>query len=279
MPGVHAQLHRPTTGDVAVYASAWAATSQGRRWRTMPSSHPYQLNEITEIMLTAAPSSVLDVGVGFGKFGVLAREYLELWDGRKKYGSWQRRVDGIEVFESYLTPLHDYIYDHVYRGDALAVMPGMADRTYDLVLLIDVLEHFEQPDGVRLIHESLRVGRNVLVSTPLDIGRQDAAFDNVFETHRFQWTPPLLGGFGPHFFVPNVRSIIWFCGEDANRVEVERPSVAPAKPKARAKAARPPGPGPYLRVRRRLGRIPALHALYVGLRDRVKRAPPSAGED
>jgi hypothetical protein len=221
---------------------------------------------------------VLDVGVGFGKFGVLAREYLELWDGRKQYGDWQRRVDGIEVFESYLTPLHDYIYDRVFVGDALEIMPGMADRAYDLVLLIDVLEHFDEGGGVRLITESLRIGRNVLVSTPLDIGRQDAAFDNVYETHRFQWTPRLLEGYGPHFFVPNVRSTIWFCGEDAKRVEVERPSIAPRKPKAPAKPARPPGPSLYRRVRRRLGRVPALHAPYAAVRDRLRGAPrPPAG--
>ena len=31
------------------------------------------------------PSSVLDIGTGFGKYGLLCREYLELWDGRENY--------------------------------------------------------------------------------------------------------------------------------------------------------------------------------------------------
>jgi hypothetical protein len=47
----------------------------------MPTSHPSQLNEILEVVLKTRPRSVIDVGVGFGKYGVLCREYLEFWDG------------------------------------------------------------------------------------------------------------------------------------------------------------------------------------------------------
>jgi hypothetical protein len=54
----------------------------------MPTSHPYQLNEIIDLAMKVDPKSVLDVGVGFGKYGVLLREYLELWDGRDRYRDW-----------------------------------------------------------------------------------------------------------------------------------------------------------------------------------------------
>ena len=75
----------------------------------MPTSHFYQLNEIVELVTLTNPKSVLDIGIGFGKYGFLLREYLELRDGRNKYNDWKRRIDGIEVFEEYLTPVHHFI--------------------------------------------------------------------------------------------------------------------------------------------------------------------------
>ncbi len=182
----------------------------------MPSSHLLQLNEIMQLIFLSGPRSLLDVGVGFGKYGVLAREYLELWDGRGIYGDWTRRIDGIEIFEGYLTPLHDYIYDHVYVGNALEIMPTLEVR-YDLILLIDVLEHFTYEEGIRLLDACRRKGRNFLVSTPRDIGEQQSAFDNFHEAHRFQWQPWHFEQFDRYFHVPNAKSHIYLVGEDAVR--------------------------------------------------------------
>ncbi len=71
----------------------------------MPSSHLYQINEILALIMATNPESLLDVGVGFGKYGFLSREYLELWDGREQYHDWKRRIVGIEACKKYLTPL------------------------------------------------------------------------------------------------------------------------------------------------------------------------------
>ena len=62
----------------------------------MPSSHHNQVSKILDIIINLNPQSVLDVGVGFGKYGFLCREYLELWDGREEYKKFLRRVDGIQ---------------------------------------------------------------------------------------------------------------------------------------------------------------------------------------
>ena len=51
----------------------------------MPSSQYYHISKIMEMIISLDRKSVLDIGSGFGKFGVLCREYLELWDGRQKY--------------------------------------------------------------------------------------------------------------------------------------------------------------------------------------------------
>jgi hypothetical protein len=37
-----------------------------------------------DLIISVKPFSFLDVGSDFGKYGILCREYLELWDGRER---------------------------------------------------------------------------------------------------------------------------------------------------------------------------------------------------
>ncbi len=180
----------------------------------MPTSHPMQINEILNLIITLNPQSLLDVGVGFGKFGFLAREYLELWDGREAYGDWQRRVDGIEAHEAYITPLQRQIYDQIHIGDASRVLPSL-DQRYDLILLVDIIEHFDQEPGLALLRQCLSLGRNLVVSTPRNFFPQKAAFGNSYETHRFHWQEEHFKPLADQFTYPNDQSLIVFMGQDA----------------------------------------------------------------
>ena len=237
----------------------------------MPSSSPYQLNEIAELIMLTQAHSVLDVGIGFGKYGFLAREYLELWDGRNRYDDWQRRIDGIEVFPRYVGALQRAIYDEIHVGDALEILPRL-DHHYDLVLLVDVLEHVPEEKGVALLDAARRVGRNLIVSTPRDIGHQREVFGNPHETHHFQWTKRHLQPLGG-FFVANRRSLIWYGGEDAARVRAGRlppftwQGILQGRSRAIARgmrrAARSLRPAAlYRSARFRLSRIPLLRSAY-----------------
>lgn len=60
----------------------------------MPTSHFYQLDQLTELIFILNPKSILDIGVGFGKYGFLAREYLNL-NRDDNYKNFKRRIDGI----------------------------------------------------------------------------------------------------------------------------------------------------------------------------------------
>lgn len=133
------------------------------------------------------PHSVLDIGTGFGKYGILCREYLELWDGRQQYSDFKRRIDGVEAYGPYITPLHRYVYDNLYVQDVQELVDNL-DYNYDLVLLIDVLEHFSKKDGERLLRKLLSKHKGVLISTPKDPGDQRDAFGNTYEVHKSRWT-------------------------------------------------------------------------------------------
>lgn len=188
----------------------------------MASSHSQQLNEIIGLIRDLKPSRILDIGTGNGKYGFLAREYLELPYRRLKKHEWRTKIDGIEVFKECITPVHNYCYNNIYIGDALDIISSLK-RSYDLVLLIDILEHFEYEDGVKLIEILLSSGNKILVSTPKDIGpedhRQGASFNNKYQIHRFQWKMKHFKKLGRIFKIGHWYSYIVYIGSDAKELK------------------------------------------------------------
>jgi SAM-dependent methyltransferase len=184
----------------------------------MPVSHTYQISSIMESIILCNPKSILEVGIGFGKYGVLCYERLNLWwHGLTKedYKAKKVKIDGVEIYKDYKNPIYDFIYDNVFFGNALNFISSFSNKSYDLILLIDVLEHFNQEDGIKLLNECKRVSKNILISTPKDIGKQSQHFGNEAECHKFQWTKELYNEFFPEnkTFIDDKHSIILFYGE------------------------------------------------------------------
>lgn len=133
------------------------------------------------------PKSILDVGVGFGRWGILFREFLEVWGERNYTGNWSRRIDGIEAFPGYIKEYHRYFYNNIYEEEALGFMRKLNAR-YDLINCGDVIEHFEKKNAVELIGLCLSKSGQVLINIP--IGRnweQGAINENEFERHKSTW--------------------------------------------------------------------------------------------
>jgi len=135
----------------------------------------------------------LDIGPGFGKYGVLCREYFDLiptWFGKQLSGfdkkNWQARIDCIEPFAPYITCLHEYIYDNIYLGKAEEILPGL-DK-YDLILIIGTLEHLEKSDGRKLLKKCSTKAQAILVVTPNGYIQQPPVWDNPYEEHKTGWT-------------------------------------------------------------------------------------------
>ena len=185
--------------------------------RGMPTSHFLQLNEIVELIVYTNPLRILDIGVGFGKYGFLSREFLELWGEEENYCNWKRLIDGVEAFPKYITPVHNFIYNNIFIGDALKIIPQL-NTEYDLVLLIDVIEHLTFEEGIELIKNCLKIGRNLIISTPKKVWERPESFGNPYEAHKFRWLKKHFSQFEKKFFVPNPYSLICYIGDDAPRV-------------------------------------------------------------
>ena len=153
----------------------------------MPTSWYQAIPEIVNLVVVDNPRSILDIGVGFGKYGLLLREVFDIPYERYEKDSWHLQMDGIEGFIGYNNPVHDYVYNNMYYGNIFELLPTITKK-YDTLLLIDVLEHFDKKDGLRLIDELLKItNKSIIISTPLYPAEQGDYLGNDLETHKSRW--------------------------------------------------------------------------------------------
>ena len=150
----------------------------------VPHSSHEGLSAALEHVVRLRPSSVLDIGAGFGKWGYLVREALDFMPGRSEPKDFQVKIDGIDALRAE-SPLHDWVYSSFREADVLACASEL--RGYDLVIIGDVIEHFEKDDGLRLLRVLLADNRNVLVLTPSFFFDQEMP-GRPYETHRSLWS-------------------------------------------------------------------------------------------
>lgn len=163
----------------------------------MGTSNWQNISYCVEILREFEPKSILDIGIGFGRWGILTREFLDVWYGRDNPKTWQIWVEGIEAYESAISGYHHAFYNRIHIGDAFDILPEMGE--FDLVILGDVLEHFSPDRASRVLERCKEIGRLVMVVIPL--GRdwhQKEKYGNPYERHLSVWideqltTPDLL---------------------------------------------------------------------------------------
>ena len=154
----------------------------------MPSSSESYISDIVSLVKKYRPESVLDIGVGFGKWGLLFREYLDIWTNHNVLKSdWIIQIDGVEIFEDYIQAHQRFIYNNIYIGNITALIDGL--QNYDLIFMGDVLEHIEQAQARELLAKLKRKSRTLIIAIPLgDNWKQDECFNNPYEEHISQWT-------------------------------------------------------------------------------------------
>jgi hypothetical protein len=140
----------------------------------MVTSEYEQIPHVMVEMVRENPQSVLDVGYGWGKYGVLTREYTQA-----------KRVDGIDI-----EPPRYPVYDNLYVGDLRnlpELLPAGVPR-YDLAIFLEVIEHLEKADALKLVDQLCERARRVIITTPWGFRPQEEP-GMPFETHRSGWFP------------------------------------------------------------------------------------------
>lgn len=152
---------------------------------TSPYAHLYSLVVYLDAL---RPKSILDVGLGNGKLGFIARDLLDVMIGeRYRQNEWQLKLDGIEVYEDYIQDHQRALYNEIYIGDAFEIIDQIGQ--YDLIIMGDVLEHFDKQQGMAFMDKCFsHANEAVCLFVPLGDGwPQDAIYGNPYETHRSVW--------------------------------------------------------------------------------------------
>jgi len=148
----------------------------------VPTSDPNNIHPLLAILTGLQPRRVLDIGCGFGKYGVLLREYVDVWNDRLHPDQWQLELVGIEAFAGYRNPIHDYVYTKVHYAEASQILPQLGP--FDVILMADVIEHLDQSQAVNLVAQCLNQSPVLVISTPVAFYAQQAHQGNTYEVHR-----------------------------------------------------------------------------------------------
>lgn len=214
----------------------------------MPSSRPNAIPVVVHILKQLEPQSILDIGVGFGKWGHLFREYTDILHSENepaRYAkeNWRVTIDGVEGYPQYLTPMHRFLYDHIYEGDVRHKLAEL--KSYDMIFLGDIIEHLTMEDGKQLIHGLLeKTNKAVVLSTPKYETSQGDLCDNELEVHHSLWAASDFLEF-PNAAVTTVTEtmLIAVIAKPGVPMPELRPEIAGRKP-----------PGVLTKARRRVGR-------------------------
>ncbi|MEW6444291.1 MAG: tetratricopeptide repeat protein [bacterium] len=185
----------------------------------MPISTSGHISHCLSLILSLAPRSVLDVGCGFGLWGFLCREYLDVARARVRPQDWQIRIDGIELFEPYIMDHQRALYDRLIIADIREAAPRI--DAYDLIIAGDVIEHLEKREGEEVLrHLYDRALRALLVNIPLGPGwDHPEAYGNPGELHRSRWEVEDFLAYPctfQEFRIPTgARYGVFFCRKDA----------------------------------------------------------------
>ena len=155
----------------------------------MPTSPYVHIQTFVDYLIETKPTSLLDIGLGNGKLGFVARDLLDVMLGqRHRREQWQVRIDGIEIFGDYIQNHQKDIYDHIYIGNALDIIPHL--EPYEMIVIGDVLEHFEKDKGWQFLELcASRSKAHLILNIPLgDVWQQPEMYGNPYEEHRSVWT-------------------------------------------------------------------------------------------
>ncbi len=167
----------------------------------MMTSYAENLFPILAEIRALKPTNILDVGAGFGKFGLLVRELLlsEAAEAGDLNPEPKFKINCVEEAGYFIHQLwHEALYDAHWHVDFFQIRPAIFAE-HDLILMIDVVEHAPKDRIINLLRaiqaEPQAKGRTrILISTPRKVCFYKQKFYGC-ALHVSQWTPEDFAAF------------------------------------------------------------------------------------
>lgn len=167
----------------------------------MPTSTTVHISDVLTVVRTLQPRSVLDVGAGIGRWGLLFRDALDVLAARLSREEWKARIVGLEPFKKYHSPVHQWAYDELRSETVEEYLSGAGKvETFDLIWIGDVLEHFTLLESERVWPELVKRARKAVIAA-VPVGPdwpQGAVFGNELECHLSVWSEERIKSFSDY---------------------------------------------------------------------------------
>lgn len=149
-----------------------------------------------EALMKIAPRYVLDIGVGYGRWGMITREFCDVWYGRVTQKEWAVYVAGIEGYKDNIARYHADFYNDIHIGDARKLIYTL-EKPWNVIIFGDVLEHFERQTAEEILTWSLEHSDYALINIPLGAEwPQTDLYSNPYEKHLSAWNEADFERFG-----------------------------------------------------------------------------------
>lgn len=145
--------------------------------------------------------SVLDVGCGAGLYGALLRQYFE--HAHNRFDENERKVSivGVEGHDGYENPNYEH-YDEL-RFQRIEEFLDEDERSFDLVLALDVLEHLELDEAREIMRKLYqRTDKYLIITTPSFFREQwqpEEEWESELQEHKSFISPDLLESLFPRY--------------------------------------------------------------------------------
>ncbi|MCK4341966.1 MAG: hypothetical protein KAY37_09615 [Phycisphaerae bacterium] len=140
-----------------------------------------------DALLKIAPRNVLDVGVGFGRWGMIVREFCEVWLPATGRQNGRVHIEGIEAVAECITAHHKEFYDELHVAEAADVFDDLTGP-WDLTIFGHVLEHMPRDVALKLLRAAVERSQYVLVNVTLGaVYPQPESPANPYERRESNW--------------------------------------------------------------------------------------------
>lgn len=157
---------------------------KARLWREARFRVPFTVLNTVWRLIDKEAKTVLDVGCGKG-------EPMRFINRHKHYFTV-----GVDIFEPYLRECERQRIHNQHILCDIRNLP-FRDKSFDVVLCLEVLEHLEREDGGKLLREMERTAKKqVILSTPVGKYKQVSYEDNPHQEHKHIWSPDEMQALG-----------------------------------------------------------------------------------
>jgi len=174
----------------------------------MPHSDSTIIPHVLKLVSEAKPKSILDIGIGWGKYGSLFRVTLENgYADISNRDNWEVTIDGVEVFPEYVGQVQHTVYNNIIISSVEDAIDNLGK--YDVIFVGDIIEHIPRPQADEILTKLVnRANKMVLIATPNGHYEQGEMFGNAHEEHVSEWRPHDFTTFKYHQVYKNRKIIL-----------------------------------------------------------------------